>query len=139
MANSADFVRLGPEAKVDIQDIPFAVVSGDYAVRRDVPKRTDTESVGIRRKASPLRELEANLELQQSDDGGYHAAPLDLTTGDSVSIKIWPAGRGDAAGPVQADQFVVSSFSGNFQVEGSPVQKVRISGASDGAIFLPGE
>jgi len=139
MANSADFVRLGPEAKVDLAGLPFACTGGDYEVIRDVVKRTDTESLAVRSKASTLRQIRVNLRLQQSDDGGYHAAPLSLTTGESVPCDIWPAGRGDPAGPVSIPDLIVGSFQSSFEVQGSAVQSVRISGESDNSFDLPGE
>jgi len=136
---SAENVTLGPDAKIDFAGLPFGSVSGRLRVIRDVVKRTDTESSAIRAKASSLRQIEVNIVAQQADDEGYHIAPLLLTTGESLSVRIWPFGRTHPDGPYDIPQLIVRSYESDWTVDGAPVQRVTIDGESDDDVFLPGE
>lgn len=138
---SADAIVFGPEAKVDIEGVAFAVTGGQYQVQAAVADRTTTEDTSLRAKRSPLRKITVTLNGQRATDVGYHVAPFFFGSGDSVWVQIWPNGRDDPDGPIDIPALVCGQFSGDFNVGGGggQIQTISLQGESDGDFTLPGE
>jgi hypothetical protein len=137
----------GEDAKIDLNDVPYAVKRFRITLRR--PKRdvsntegkagnpdiTDMEP-GYESNRPGLRGADVTLEEPSLDeDDNIFQAPADIAKNDYVDIKIYPVGRG-------ADFHHFPSLCiGNITHEGivGEEQPVTIEGASDGIFYLYGE
>ncbi|MDE2097718.1 MAG: hypothetical protein KGL39_10755 [Patescibacteria group bacterium] len=135
---SADGVVLGPNAKIDINGQPYGSVSGSYRVTRAKADTTDTEQdTGTRCKLSPYRTITVNLSAQYAEDVNYFTAPFVLNSIGGSWVRIWPAGRGDPAGPIDIPVLKIPDIGGSFSVAGGQAQTIDFSGENDGDFTMP--
>jgi hypothetical protein len=135
-----DFVSLGPDAKVLINTVPFAVISGTYREVADEVDNTDTENFGVKRVKTGLRQMEIELEAQLSEDLNPHWSVHNLRpdSGNWVDLQLKPHGDG-APDWYLIRRFRLSRWEASFRVSGSEAQRISFSGKSDGPYHRPGD
>lgn len=137
----SDFVTLGPDARMQVNGIMFAVVSGRYSERGDEVDNTDSETAvdGTRCVETGLNQFSLSATAQKSTDVTPHVAPLSLRPqrGVTVSIVLYPNGIGGLTFIVP--QFKVIDYEGDWTVDGSRAQTIAFNGKSTHGYSVEGQ
>ena len=136
-----DDINISPNLKVDINELPYQTVSGNYTITRDLVARTGTEDApgGSRVKPSTIRRIQLTLVAQRDPDALYYGPPLNLFDPAGVWVRIWFNGRDDPTNVLDIPVFVPGQQTGSWNMQGSAAQDVQLQGENDGDFMLPGE
>src|SRR5262245_26306884 len=134
-------INISPNLKVDINEVPYTTISGNYTITRDLVARTQTEDApgGSRVKPSTIRRVQLTLTAQRDPDAMYYGPPLNLFDPAGLWIRIWFADRGDATNVLDIPVFIPGQQTGDWNMQGSAAQTVQVQGENDGDFFCPGE
>lgn len=139
MPSDSENVALGPDARFDLDGVPFAVISGTYRDTGDRAEVSDSESGRFKENRVGMRELEVTLEAQYDTEVGfYDGAPFRLRPDDRHQFILYPFGRGRPDLIWTCPRLRIVSADGNAVVQGSRPQTLRFTGVSDGLYTRPG-
>jgi hypothetical protein len=134
---SSDFVMLGHEAKIRINDRPFAVVGGDLEFSSQEHDTSDTEGNGYEDGRGGLKILRVNIEAQHASDVNPWASPLGIGPNSTIDLKIYPNGLDDLGSVYHCPKFLCLGGTHGFAVRAP--QALRLRGRSKGSFTVPGE
>ncbi len=138
---SAEAVTLGPDARIAFGGTLFGVTQGTYSIGADVVDPTDTEffnAEGAKADEVGMPQITLNVTANRQSDVSPHIAPLSLTPtrGQKIRCQLYPDGL---AFPFYDFRFVVEKCDGTFNVQGSAIQTLAVSGKSHGGFVLYGQ
>jgi hypothetical protein len=143
---------LGPDARVFINGIAYAVIEGRYTDMADVSETTDSLSGGSKEAASGNRQFTCDITAQRIDSVlavpppfssgslaqvNFYNGPLFLFPGSYVSVTLRLDGINLNSGVYIIGNFLIEELEGNWRVQGSEPQTIRFRGRSSGPFTTP--
>ena len=144
---------LGPDAEVYINNVAFAVIEGRYTDMANVVETTDSLSNYAKEAAPGNHQFTMDVTMQRINSfsaiplpGGnngsramvnYYNSPLYVFPSSYVKLQLFLDGALFSTGTYTINAFLIEELEGNFRVQGSEVQTVRIRGRSSGEYITP--
>jgi hypothetical protein len=148
---SSSNTALGPDARVFVNTIAFAVIEGRYTDMADVSETTDSLSKGAKEAAAGNRQFTCDITMQRISgtvaivpNGGIaqqmniYNAPLNVFPGSFINLRLNLDGNFAGLTPTfLIPFFLIEELEGNWRVQGSEPQTIRFRGRSVGYYATP--